>query len=78
MNEITVEAQDSTNPHAYEGSIWIYDEQPYIFAQVDYNKFCLVELKSGNRSHDPSDDFRTITEDAKLFCMQVRITIEKL
>ena len=41
--------------HYLEGSLWIKDGDIHMFCQVDFGKFTMMSLKSGNRNIEPFD-----------------------
>jgi hypothetical protein len=41
------------SPHSLEGFVYFYNGVAFMFTQVSYNAFTMIELESGNRYFDP-------------------------
>ncbi len=74
MNEVIVE-QEKMSLHSLMGSIWEQRGEICLFVQVKAHEFCLVDIRSGNRLTEPSDDYDKITKDATKLADRCEITI---
>jgi hypothetical protein len=66
--------------HYLEGSLWIKDDIDIsMFCQVDFGKFTMICLKSGNRNIEPFDSFEVPYSSLKeytRFLREISITGE--
>lgn len=77
---IQVNQKNQRDTSTYLGSIWRDKDcfTYYIFAIVEANRYCLIDLSDGNRYEDSAKDFNTIIGDNILVAMSANITVNEV